>query len=408
MKERYLSRPIFEHLKTLRQMVFLVGPRQVGKTTLAQSMLTKSIPGHNFFNWDTPQHRKKLITQILPGKENLAGKDRERIVFDEIHKYPRWKNALKGLFDTHEPNTHWLVTGSAMLNIYRRGQDSLLGRYFTYHLAPFTVAECLRQDSDKIPLLSELLEREYPPADPESREAFTHLMRFGGFPEPLFRAEDSFVSRWRSNRLDRLINQDLASTEHLRHLPLVEQLMFLLPERVGNPLSLNNLREDLEVHFATIRHWIELLERVFYGFFVRPYSKRPTRTLKKEPKWYLWDWTEIQEPGIRFENLVAVHLLKYVHYMNDLGRDDLSLHYVRDKEKQEVDFVICRNKKPFVLIECKQDQETAAPALWHFAKLLGVKRAFQLVGESVESRSLQEGDTTIRILSAPAFLRELV
>lgn len=408
MKERYLSKPLAEHLKKLRQMVFLTGPRQIGKTTLAQSFLNPIQPGVNYFNWDIPEQRKILSTRFFPGKERLEGKDKEVIVFDEIHKYPRWKNTLKGLFDAHEPKTHWIITGSAMLNVFRRGQDSLLGRHFTYNLNPFSIAELISTSSKTIPSLSQLLAMEFSLSTSESKEAFQTLLQFSGFPEPLFTGEDSFLVRWRTNRLDRLINQDLAATETLRHLPLVEQLMFLLPERVGSPLSLNSLREDLEVHFGTVKHWMELLERVFYGFFLRPYAARSARILKKEAKWYLWDWTEIEEPSIRFENLVAVHLIKYTHYMNQLGLDDLSLHYVRDKEKREIDFLICQKKRPALLIECKTGKQEAVGAIKNFAKLLRVKRGIQLTDEATKFRIFKDEGITIQALDAPSFLQELI
>jgi len=409
VERRYIFDPIVKHLNDLRQMVFLTGPRQVGKTTLAQSLLHLSLPGVNYFNWDVAEHRKVLSTRIFPGKERLEGENKQIIVFDEIHKYPRWKNTLKGLFDLHEPKTHWVVTGSAMLSVYRRGQDSLMGRYFSYHLAPFSVAELRhRGDSRKIPLPEDFPTLTIDAPDPETKESLTVLSRFSGFPEPLFKGQDSFLSRWRSSRLDRLINQDLAATEVIRNLPLVEQLMFLLPERVGSPLSLNSLREDLEVHFETVKHWMELLERVFYGFFVRPYSKRTTRMLKKEPKWYLWDWTEIGDTGDRFENLVAVHLLKYVQYINQLGLGDLSLHYVRDKERREVDFLICSKRKPTLLIECKVGQEGLDSSLFHFAKLLGVNAVFQVTEQLQEPKIFREGDLTIQVVPAASFLGELV
>ena len=199
-----------------------------------------------------------------------------------------------------------------------------------------------------------------------------------------------------------------AALEMLRHLPLVEQLLFLLPDRVGSPLSLNSLREDLEVHFSTVKHWMELLERVFYGFFVRPWSRSATRMLKKEAKWYLWDWSEISDPGARFENMVAVHLIKYVTCLNQLGQDELSLHYVRDKEKREVDFVICRKRKPHLLIECKTGQVEFAPSLLYFGRELKVESAYQLVDSVVEPRLFREGRLKARLLPAASFLRELV
>lgn len=406
MGKRYIFEALQKHLATFRQMAFLVGPRQVGKTTLAQSFLDPVLPQVNYFNWDAPAHRRILTTKILSGQERLGRPEQGKIVFDEIHKYPRWKNALKGLFDTHEPETHWIVTGSAMLGVYRRGQDSLLGRYFPYHLAPFSVAEVVGQ-THSVPLPQNLAHLECASPTSEAQEAFQSLLRFGGFPEPLFRAEESFLSRWRTARLDRLINQDLASTEMIRQLPLVEHLMFLLPERVGSPLSLNNLREDLEVHFATVKHWMDLLQRVFYGFFIRPYAKKSARMLKKEAKWYLWDWTEITDPGTRFENLVAVHLKKYVDYLNDLGLGEVELHYVRDKEKREVDFLLSSQRKPVFLVECKLSERAPSQALGRFAKLLGVSRAVQLTEGEGPSKTIQEG-ITLEVLPAASFLKHLV
>ncbi len=255
--------------------------------------------------------------------------------------------------------------------------------------------------------INDLLNTDWKTALPEATESLATLERLGGFPEPFLKSEQAFLKRWRSTRLDRLVNQDLASTEALRHLPIVEALMLLLPQRVGSPLSLNALREDLEVHFATVKHWMELLERVFYGFFVRPYSKRITRMLRKEPKWYLWDWTEVEDPAARFENLVAVHLLKYVHFMNETGLDDLTLHYLRDKEKRETDFLVCRQRKPVLLIECKLAETSVDPSLVRFAGELGIKTAFQVVRTLRDPQSRQFDSLTVHLVPAASFLATL-
>ena len=164
---RYLENELKNHLKTLRQMIFLTGPRQVGKTTLSQNFLKKVIPGVNYFNWDSREHRKILLKNIFPGHEKLNNQEQEVIIFDEIHKYRHWKNTIKGLFDTNEPQTHWIVTGSGRLNIYRRGQDSLMGRYFPYHLCPFSVSE-LAQKKQKCASFSKILKMEFDP--PEKKE----------------------------------------------------------------------------------------------------------------------------------------------------------------------------------------------------------------------------------------------
>lgn len=234
------------------------------------------------------------------------------------------------------------------------------------------------------------------------------LLDHGGFPEPYQKSDPNFLNQWRQARLDRLVNQDLASLENLRHLDLVENLLFLLPERVGSPLSINSLREDLEVHFSTVKHWLQLLERVFYGFHLPPYHAKATRTLKKKTKWYLWDWTEIQESGNRFENLVAVHLLKYILYLNDLGKGTFSLHYIRDKEKREIDFLICERRKPILGIECKWKSQKPDHALFYYAKRLGLKRMILLVWEPIAPKSFVKDGIKVDLLPAASVLRELV
>jgi predicted AAA+ superfamily ATPase len=402
---RYLTPILDNHLKTLRQMAFLTGPRQVGKTTLAKSFLHPIEPGTNYFNWDIAAERKKLMSQVFTGKEALGGDG--VIVFDEIHKYLRWKNTLKGLFDQFEPHTHWIITGSARLDIHRRGQDSLLGRHFTYHLAPYSVAELTQHIS--VTPLRELVDTVTQVNEaPELHEALSTLDIYGGFPEPLFTAQENFLHQWRDSRLDRLVNQDLGSLEALRNLPLVEQLMMLLPSRVGSPLSINSLREELEVHFATVKHWMELLENVYYGFYVRPFSKKFGRMLKKEPKWYLWDWTEMTDPAARFENLVAVHLRKYTDFMRDTGKAKLSLHFVRDKQKRETDFLICDNLKPALLIECKLSSDVLDDSLHYYADALNVKNAVQLVAKKIPTRQVTRSPCPIWVMPAARFLAGLV
>jgi len=405
---RYLYSALESHLNKLRQMIFLVGPRQVGKTTLAKSLLTNPDPGINYFNWDFPEHRKVLLSKVFSGSRDILPQ-KSRLVFDEIHKYSHWKNTLKGLFDVNEPDTHWIITGSAMLNVHRKGQDSMLGRYFLYHLFPFSVAEMVSDSiRDKVPLPSQLTLDCFTSPTKESLEHLLQLMHFSGFPEPLFQEGEDFLPRWRANRLDRLINQDLAATENLRNLSLVEKLVYLLPERVGSPLSINSLREDIQVHFQTVKHWLELLERVFYGFFVLPWSKKNSRMLNKEAKWYLWDWSEITDEGNRFENLIAVHLLKYVRYVNDMGLGELSLHYVRDKEKRESDFLVCQDRKPVMLVECKKGKGPLDASLSYFAESLDVGLVYQVSLEETEARVFERKKRTIAILPAASFLNVLV
>ena len=205
------------------------------------------------------------------------------------------------------------------------------------------------------------------------------LMAVGGFPEPFLGQSEQAAKRWRVNRRDQVLRQDLRDLTQVREVALVEQLVDLLTERVGAPLSMNSLREDLQVHHHTIGTWLEILERLYVVFRVRPYAGSLSRALHKEPKVYFWDWTEVTNPGARFENLVASHLLKYCHWRHDVEGELMELRYVRDREKREVDFLLLKDRQPWVLIEAKLNDLTPSASLYYFKERLKVPWAFQVV-----------------------------
>jgi predicted AAA+ superfamily ATPase len=243
----------------------------------------------------------------------------------------------------------------------------------------------------------------------QSQLVLTRLMEFSGFPEPYFKGETAFLRQWRATRRDRMINQDLAALENIQNLSFVEHLALLLPERIGAPLSLNALREDLEVHFTSVKRWLESLARIFYGFFLKPYSAKLTRALKKEAKWYLFDWSEVDDPGARFENLMAIHLKKTVDYVNDLGLDTWDLFFLRDREKREVDFLITKNRKPHVAVECKLSDDKIPQSLVYFAQHLKIPQSYLIVFDSqVRHRTTLRDDVKIEVMPAWQFLQGLV
>lgn len=402
MDQRYLFQPIQDHLNKMRQMVFLVGPRQVGKTTLAKTLIPEP-----YYNWDSAIDRRFLLKHYFTGVARNFIPPPERVVFDEIHKYPRWKNSLKGLFDHYEPNTHWIITGSARLDIHRRGQDSLVGRAFTYHLNPLSLAELtqksrslLEQSWSGLPAFDSLMH----PLEDEPK-VFERLLEFGGFPEPFYKASKSFLKKWQSERLSLIIFEDLAKIENLKNSALLEQLALLLIPRTAQLLSINSLREELEVHFETVKHWITLLERVFYGWRLYPFSAKLPRSLQKEPKWYLWDWTEAETTGARFENCVAVHLLKYTQYITDLGLAKLSLRFIRNKEKKEIDFVLLEGNRPVAFIECKWSDHEIDSSLYYYQTQFPKCRFIQLVGSGFARKQMRGN---VEIWPASEFLAGLV
>lgn len=365
---RLYSAVLQDHLLKNRQMARIAGPRQVGKTTVCRSL------SDAYLNWDNADDRRSL----LRGPASLAGLlqlDRLRArppvaVLDELHKYPKWKGLLKGFFDTHGDRVRLLVTGSSRLDVFRRGGDSLMGRYLLYRMHPWSVGECLRTD---LPVREIQPPREVAVADWDA------LWEHGGFPEPFLRRDSRFTRRWRSLRQEQLSREDLREVAHITDLGTMETLMQLLAERSAQPLVYSNLAQEIQVAVDTTKRWIDLLGRMHYGFMVRPWFKNVAKALRKEPKWFLRDWSGLADDGARAETFVACHLLKAVEGWTDLGLGDFELRYLRDKQKREVDFLIVRDRQPWFLVEVKLTDAGLSPSLAHFQSQTKAVHAFQIV-----------------------------
>lgn len=355
---RYLYPTVNEF--AARKMVLLAGPRQCGKTTLAKAWLKEN--KGSYLNWDIPEDREKILSKNFMA-EHASG----FLVLDEFHKYSRWKSWLKGLFDRNSPELKILVTGSAKLDVFQRGGDSLFGRYELLHLHPYTVGEISHQRLVAPPQSWMKLKT----AGDSLDIIWSRLETFSGFPEPYHTANKLQYNRWATRRRELLLREDIRELTQIRQVSLVEHLALLLPEKVGSLLSLNSIREEIQVAHDTVSQWIEILERLYYCFRIRPYHKKISRGLKKEQKLYLWNWAEVKDSPSRFENMVASHLLKSVHLWNDLGFGSFELCYVRNKEKLEVDFLIVRDSKPWVLIEVKETDTSPSSSLKSLGEQLG-------------------------------------
>lgn len=404
MLERTLLGELPALLERWGKMVFLSGSRQVGKTTLARELLRRG--GGVYFNWDLITDRKRLARDPYFFEKEPRGRGGlPLLVFDEIHKYARWKSYLKGVYDGFHEQYRILVTGSGRLDLYRKGAESLLGRYVGIPLFPLTLGEILGQ-RPRWKKFSRTL------AAPlavfaAGRGILERLHRFGGFPEPYLRGEPEFYRVWSTSRTELLVREDIRDATNIRHISLVEKLAHLIEPRVGSPLSVNSLREDLEVAFETVREWLEVLANFYYIFRVPPYAATLARTLRKEAKTYLYDWAAVEAEGPRFENLVALHLLKAVRTWSALGEVSADLYYVRDKEKREVDFLIVANRRPTLLVECKLSETVISPHLLYFQERLDVPVAVQLVFEAGHDRELRHHKRIQRIVSADRWLGRL-
>lgn len=384
------------------KMLFLAGPRQSGKTTLAKALL-KVRPG-TYWNHDIPGDRALLVKKPLFYEEiDRGGSGNPLVVLDELHKFPRWKNYLKGAFDSSHEGFRFLVTGSGRLDLYRKGGDSLAGRYFLHRLFPLTIGELADRPRD----LADFLAHPYRLPDRAApKGAWEGLERWSGFPEPFLKGQDAFHRRWSLAYRAQLVREDIRDLTQVRQITQLETLAALLPDRVGSLLSLNALREELGVAFETVKNWIGIMERFLLVFLVRPWSRGVARSLRKEPKLYFYDWTAVDDPAGRFENMVALHLLEASTRWTASGAGEYGLHFVRNRMKQEVDFLVTDGGKPLFLVEAKQSDTEAPASLISFSKKLGVP-AILLVNLKGVSRTPMIHDARVTVVSAESWLAAL-
>jgi hypothetical protein len=367
---RYLVPQVRRDL--LRKMVFVAGPRQVGKTTLA-----RSLPGAKagYLGWDVPADRERILRGELPPGSLWA--------FDEIHKYRTWRRFLKGLYDARPRGQRILVTGSARLDFYRFGGDSLQGRYHLLRLHPLSVAEL----------------------GVTSPGGLEDLLVLGGFPEPFLGGSATESRRWSREYRQRLVSEEVSSLERVQDLGALETLMLRLPELVGSPLSLNALREDLQVSHRTVAGWVAILERLYAVFRLPPFGAPRIRAVKKEQKHYHFDWTLVPGEAQRFENLVASHLLKWVHFRQDAEGLDLDLRYFRDRDGREVDFVVVEGRRPRLLVECKWADAEVDRGLRYLRERFPEADAWQVSAAGTKDYRTPDA---IRVAPAVTLLKALV
>jgi len=389
LKNRYLTTYIVDDLKD--KMVFVGGPRQVGKTTLSRDFVAAHFKSNAYFNWDNRADRKAIIAASWPG-------DAELLIFDEIHKYRQWKGLIKGEYDKLKDTFKFLVTGSARLDLYRRGGDSLQGRYHYYRLHPFTLAE-----TEGILYKSSIL-KELPIGQGFHQDTLNELDVFGGFPDPYIKQSKRQLRRWHNEKIERMFREDILDIQSIRDIGNMKLLSDILSSKVGSLLSLNAIREDLEVSHRAVTHWMDILESFYYHFRIYPYSTKKIRSLKKEPKLYLWDWSEVEDEAARFENLIASHLLKFVHFITDYEGYRAELYFLRDVDKREVDFLVTIDAKPWFAVEAKLSDTNLSPNLLYFKERLSIPYIYQTVKREKIDR-LEKG---ARIISAGKFLSGLI
>lgn len=357
-----------------KKMVFLAGPRQAGKTTLAKSIASE-FSSHIYLTYDRLEDREIILKEAwLPSVE--------LIILDEIHKMPQWKNYLKGIYDTKRDFQKILVTGSARLEIFTNVGDSLAGRFFLHRLMPLSPAEC---EQVNVPYsIDQFLER-------------------GGFPEPFLADDPIDANRWRNQYIDSLLRVDIFDFDHIKDIRAIRLVFELLRQRVGSPVSYQSIAEDVEISPHTVKKYIQILEALYIVFRVTPFSKNIARSLLKEPKIYFFDTGLVKgETGARFENFVATCLLKHTFAKVDYEAKNYTLHYLQTKEGKEVDFALICEDQTELIIEAKLSDKELSPALQFFSEKYNF-RACQVVKDLKRERI----SGNVELIQAVNFLKNL-
>ena len=373
--ERYLTKYIQEDLAT--KIILLTGPRQTGKTTLSKMLKSD----YDYFNFDNLEDRLSL-------QEKSWDRSKDLVIFDELHKLKNWKSWLKGVYDTEGIPPSLIVTGSAKLDTYRKGGDSLAGRFFQFRMHPLDLKEI------KTFINPENLETE-----------LDKLLEIGGFPEPFLNGTNRFYNRWKKSHLDIILKQDLIDLENVQHIIQIETLIQLLKNRVGSPVSYSSLARDLQCSDKTVKRWLTILENMYVIFKVPPFHKNIARAIQKAPKFYFYDTGQvIGDPGIKLENTVACAIQKEIHFREDCFGETKKVYYLKNKDGKEIDFCTTANDSPSLMVEVKWKDGTLSSNFEIFKKFFPQIKMIQVTKELRKEKTFPNG---VEIRTAHKWLADL-
>jgi|APFre7841882724_1041349.scaffolds.fasta_scaffold20204_2 predicted AAA+ superfamily ATPase len=398
MLDRPLYRHIWKELTREKRMVFMAGARRVGKTTLAE-MIGQSYPNRVYVNWEIPEDRTRMIRNPAFFEETERRDESAPLVmFDEINRQRGWRRYLKGACDRVEGRYQFLAAGSSRLDQPQRRGDSLAGRYYLLHLWPFTQAELGRANLKAEAFFSNpqqvSMERHS-----ELKALWHALAEQSGFPEPFLAGRKTSYRRWSRAYAEQLIREDIRDLTGVKGIGEMETLYHLLPAHVGRLLSVPALAQGLQVAYNTIRSWLAILQRFFAVLSLAPWSQGVPRAIREGQKIYLYDFPRVPDPEARFENMVALELYRAVSNWNETGYGRFSLHFIRTKDQQEVDFLLSDDGRPVLLVDARPQEQQPSAALLKFQAALRVPAVHLVQAAEGYRRVANDGHS---VLVAPA------
>ncbi len=399
MSEKSLFRALYsiisleEQNKSIQEpMVWISGPRQVGKTTLVKQL------SESYFNWDTAEVKKAYLHDPYFFRGNV-----QWVIFDEIHKFRNWKKILKGYYDSPSRKENFIVTGSGKMDLFQKGGDSLQGRYNLFHLTPLLYDEIYNSKQKKLSK-----PRDFESWEPDGNsESDYDLRALGGFPAPFLKGKVESLRKWQDQYLERVVREEVRDFSAVQRLDQIELLARLLPTRVSSPLSIKSLSEDLDSSTVGVKSWIRLFEILYFGFQIKPYHKKIHRAVKKEQKWYFYQWTYVEDEGPKFENYLATQLSSICLFWKEQGFGRYELYYLRDQDKREIDFLITKDLKPIALIEAKNSAQNWPASLYYYTQKLNIP-GFLVYPEGPVKRVDQSTSMSGWSLPSHRFLKGLI
>ena len=348
--KRHLDTKVSQHFKKYRQVLILLGSRQVGKTTL----IKKIFPKGDYFLVDNEPIRKILETYDIETYKTIINKDSRLIIIDEIHLLSDPGRAVKIIYDQMD-DVKIVITGSSSFHIKNKTGESLAGRKIDYYIYPLTFSEYLQQKGIEKDMNFNILDkiingRKYNLQDQlykfDIKNILSGVLIYGQYPHFVNKPNDE---KYLLNFVDSLIFKDILELNLIEDKKLAKNLLKLLAFQIGNLINYSEIANNLNADQRTIKRYVEIFEQSFILFRLYPYSKNKRDEIYKSAKIFFYDtgirnaligdFSDLSariDKGALFENFIVSEIVKQNSYIEK----NYKLCYWRTKQGSEIDVIM--------------------------------------------------------------------